>query len=181
MFAGKLSIPILDLVIISVITAIYTVLGGLKAVVVTETIQTVILILGAVLVTFFAIQALPDQGIHNLAQLKAAVKPDQLSMLQSHSSAGLPWYAVFLGYPILGIWYWCSDQTIVQLVLGSKTPRDAQLGPLFAGGLKILPVFIMVFPGLGGSPSRDDDCFILPSWIAEAIPWRLRDLPISMK
>ena len=79
---------ITSIVIISVITAIYTILGGLKAVVVTETIQTGILILGAVLVTVFAILALPDQGIHNLAQLKAAVKPDQLSMLQSHSPAG---------------------------------------------------------------------------------------------
>ena len=134
--------------IISVITAIYTVLGGLKAVVVTETIQTAILVLGAVAVTLFAIFALPDQGIHNLSELKAAVKPEQLSMLQADNSAGLAWYAVFLGYPILGIWYWCSDQTIVQRVLGAKTQSDAQTGPLFAGLLKILPVFIMVFPGV---------------------------------
>jgi SSS family solute:Na+ symporter len=134
--------------IISVVTAIYTVLGGLKAVVVTETIQTAILVLGAVAVTLFAIFALPDQGIHNLSQLKAAVKPEQLSMLQTDNSAGLAWYAVFLGYPILGIWYWCSDQTIVQRVLGAKTQSDAQIGPLFAGLLKILPVFIMVFPGV---------------------------------
>jgi SSS family solute:Na+ symporter len=139
-----------SIAIISVITAIYTVLGGLKAVVVTETIQTGILILGAVLVTVFAILALPDRGIHNLAQLKAAVKPDQLSMLQSHSPVGLSWYAVFLGYPILGVWYWCSDQTIVQRVLGARSQQDAQLGPLFAGALKILPVFIMVFPGVLG-------------------------------
>jgi SSS family solute:Na+ symporter len=136
--------------IISVVTAIYTVLGGLKAVVVTETIQTAILVLGAVAVTLFAIFALPDHGIHNLSQLKAAVKPDQLSMLQAENSAGLAWYAVFLGYPILGIWYWCSDQTIVQRVLGAKTQQDAQIGPLFAGLLKILPVFIMVFPGVIG-------------------------------
>ena len=139
-----------SIVIISVITAVYTILGGLKAVVVTETIQTGILILGAVLVTVFAILALPDQGIHNLAELKAAVKPDQLSMLQSESPVGLAWYAVFLGYPILGVWYWCSDQTIVQRVLGARSQQDAQLGPLFAGGLKILPVFIMVFPGVLG-------------------------------
>ena len=52
------------------------------------------------------------------------------------------------GYPILGIWYWCTDQTIVQRVLGAKTERDAQIGPLFAGFLKILPVFLMVFPGI---------------------------------
>ena len=58
------------------------------------------------------------------------------------------WLAILLGYPILGIWYWCSDQTIVQRVLGAKTERDAQLGPLFAGLLKILPVFFLVLPGV---------------------------------
>lgn len=139
-----------SIIIISVITAIYTVMGGLKAVVVTETIQAVILVLGAVAVTLFAIFALPDAGVHNLAELRQAVKPDQLSMIHTENSAGLAWYAVLLGYPILGIWYWCSDQTIVQRVLGAKTQKDAQLGPLFAGLLKILPVFIMVFPGVLG-------------------------------
>jgi SSS family solute:Na+ symporter len=139
-----------SIVIISVITAIYTVLGGLKAVVVTEAIQTVILLLGAVIVTLFAIFALPHVGIHNLAELKAAVKPGQLSMIHTDNSAGLAWYAVLLGYPILGIWYWCTDQTIVQRVLGSRTQGDAQRGPLFAGLLKILPVFVLVFPGVLG-------------------------------
>ncbi len=167
--------------IISVITAIYTVLGGLKAVVVTETIQTGILVLGAVAVTLFAIFALPDQGIHNLSQFKAAVKPDQLSMLQSKNSAGLAWYAVFLGYPILGIWYWCTDQTIVQRVLGAKTQRDAQIGPLFAGLLKILPVFIMVFPGvIGYILFKDiigtDSNQTLPVLISQLIPVGLKGL-----
>jgi len=167
--------------IISVITAIYTVLGGLKAVVVTETIQTAILVLGAVAVTLFAIFALPDQGIHNLSQLKAAVKPEQLSMLQTDNSAGLAWYAVFLGYPILGIWYWCSDQTIVQRVLGAKTQSDAQTGPLFAGLLKILPVFIMVFPGVMGYVLfKDiigaDSNQALPVLINQLIPTGLKGL-----
>lgn len=167
--------------IISVITAIYTVLGGLKAVVVTETIQTAILVLGAVAVTLFAIFALPDQGIHNLSQLKAAVKPEQLSMLQTDNSAGLAWYAVFLGYPILGIWYWCSDQTIVQRVLGAKTQSDAQTGPLFAGLLKILPVFIMVFPGvIGYVLFKDiigaDSNQALPVLINQLIPTGLKGL-----
>ena len=167
--------------IISVVTAIYTVLGGLKAVVVTETIQTAILVLGAVAVTLFAIFALPDQGIHNLSQLKAAVKPDQLSMLQAENSAGLAWYAVFLGYPILGIWYWCSDQTIVQRVLGAKTQQDAQIGPLFAGLLKIFPVFIMVFPGvIGFVLFKDligaDSNQTLPVLISQLIPTGLKGL-----
>jgi len=146
--------------LISIVTAAYTVMGGLKAVVVTETIQTVILLLGAVLLTAIAVFTLPEHGISSLSELKAVLKPGQLSMLHSKASidaispigvsSGLTWYAVFLGYPILGIWYWCTDQTIVQRVLGSKSQRDAQVGPLFAGLLKILPVFIIVLPGVIG-------------------------------
>ncbi len=170
-----------SILIISIITAIYTVLGGLKAVVVTETIQTVILVVGASAVTLFAIFALPDHGIHTFSQFKEAVRPDQLSMLQSQNSAGLSWYAVFLGYPILGIWYWCSDQTIVQRVLGAKTQRDAQLGPLFAGLLKIFPVFIMVLPGvLGYVLFKDiigtDSNQTLPVLINQLIPTGLKGL-----
>mgnify|MGYP005837833899 CR=1 FL=1 len=141
---------IISILIISIITAIYTVLGGLKAVVVTESIQTVILIAGAVVVTVFCLLALPAHGIASLGQLQAALRPQQLSMLHTNSQVGLNWYAVFLGYPVLGIWYWCTDQTIVQRVLGARTEADAQHGPLFAGLLKITPVFIMVLPGVLG-------------------------------
>lgn len=139
---------ITSILIVAIVVSIYTVLGGLRAVVITETFNTVFLLFGACVIAVFAILALPQRGIHTLAQFKAAVKPDQLSMLQTHSSAGLNWYAVFLGYPILGVWYWCTDQTIVQRVLGARTERDAQLGPLLAGFLKILPVFLLVFPGV---------------------------------
>jgi len=145
-----------SIVVISVVTTIYTVLGGLKAVVVTETIQSVILILGAVTLTGFSLYALSDIGINSLEAFKANLKPGQLNMLHTQESlkalgtgdTGLTWYACLLGYPVLGLWYWCSDQTIVQRVLGAKTQKDAQLGPVFAGFLKILPVFIMVLPGV---------------------------------
>src|SRR6266446_4002633 len=139
---------ITSILIVSVVVSIYTVLGGLKAVVVTETVNTAFLLVGACTITVLAILALPAHGIHTLADFRAAVKPNQLSVLQTHSSVGLNWYAVFLGYPILGVWYWCTDQTIVQRVLGAKTERDAQLGPLLAGFLKILPVFFLVLPGV---------------------------------
>lgn len=149
---------ITSILVISVITTIYTVIGGLKAVVITEAIQSVILIVGAIILTGFAIFALGDHGIHSLAELKANLKPGQLTMLHTKESlnalgdggfeSGLTWYACLLGYPILGLWYWCSDQTIVQRVLGAKTKSDAQLGPIFAGFLKLLPVFILVFPGV---------------------------------
>ena len=135
--------------LISIITSIYTVLGGLKSVVITETIQTVILILGASLMAIIGISALPDVGIHSYADLKEAVRPDQLKLLRSYeSSPKLPWYSIILGYPVIGIWYWCADQTIVQRVLGARSLKDAQSGPIFAGFIKILPVFIMVVPGI---------------------------------
>jgi len=137
-----------SIVIISTVVGIYTVLGGLRAVVITETVNTVILILGALLILAFSLAALPGHGIHSLEQFRAAAKPEQLSVLHTHDSAGLSWYAVLLGYPILGIWYWCTDQTIVQRVLGARSSEDAQLGPLFAGFLKILPVFLLVLPGV---------------------------------
>src|SRR6266853_1634978 len=137
-----------SILIVAVVVSIYTVLGGLRAVVVTETVNTGLLLVAAIIITVYALLALPAHGIHSIAEFRAAVKPNQLSVLQSHSSVGLNWYAVFLGYPILGVWYWCTDQTIVQRVLGAKTERDAQLGPLLAGFLKILPVFFLVLPGV---------------------------------
>ena len=137
-----------SVLIVSIVVSIYTVLGGLKAVVITETFNTGFLLLGACIITFFACRALPQHGITTLAQFTAATKPDQLHMLQWHSPVGLNWYAVFLGYPVLGVWYWCTDQTIVQRVLGARSERDSQLGPLFAGFLKILPVFFLVLPGV---------------------------------
>ena len=149
-----------SIVIISLITAIYTVIGGLKAVMVTESVQTIILISGAILLTVFGILALPEHGITSLETFKSAVKDGQMNMLHSAGSikalspeganSGLTWYACFLGYPVLGIWYWCTDQTHVQRVLSARTMDDAQKGPLFAGVLKILPVFILILPGVIG-------------------------------
>ena len=171
---------IYSITLISVVTAVYTVMGGLRAVVVTETIQTFILLIGALSVTVAAFMALPSVGIHSLAELKAAVKPDQVNMLHSFRNAqgGLNEYSAYsmiLGYPILGIWYWCTDQTIVQRVLGAKTQRDAQLGPLFAGFLKLLPVFFMVLPGvLGYVLFKDiigaDNDLTLPVMIQQLLP-----------
>ena len=150
-FQQFFGIPVqISILIVAAIVSVYTILGGLKAVMVTETVNTAILLMGVCIVTIFAILALPAHGIHTLAAFRAAVKPDQLSVIHSHSAVGLNWYAIFLGYPVLGVWYWCTDQTIVQRVLGAKTERDAQLGPLFAGFLKILPMFLLILPGVIG-------------------------------
>lgn len=136
------------ILVICGLTAIYTVVGGLAAVVITEAVQTVVLVLGAVTITAFALikvggwEALVDS-------LSRTNELGKLSMLRPDSiEKELPWYAIFLGYPVLGIWYWCADQTIVQRVLGAKDMNHARIGPLFCAGIKILPVFIFVLPGL---------------------------------
>ncbi len=172
---------LVSILIISLMTLLYTAVGGLRAVVVTETIQSGILVLGAITVTLCALWALPEHGIHTFAEFKSALRPGQLNMIHTDNSAGLAWYAVLLGYPVLGIWYWCTDQTIVQRVLGAKSERDAQLGPLFAGYLKILPVFFMVFPGVVGyvlfkDVIGSDSNQTLPVLINELVPTGLRGL-----
>jgi len=138
----------LSVIVISVITAIYTIIGGLKAVVVTESIQTVILITGAIIISVAAYHRM--NGWQPMLQvLQATHTTDKLSMLRPAGDiSGMPWYSVFLGYPVLGIWYWCADQTIVQRVLGAENENHARVGPLFCGFIKILPVFIFVLPGL---------------------------------
>jgi len=137
-----------SVIVICIITAIYTIIGGLKAVVVTESIQTVVLLTGAITISYAAFHRMG--GWEPMADvLKNHNAINKLSMLRpSGDSSGMPWYAVFLGYPVLGIWYWCADQTIVQRVLGAKDESNARLGPLFCGFIKILPVFIFVLPGL---------------------------------
>jgi SSS family solute:Na+ symporter len=147
---------------LGLLTGIYTMLGGLLAVVWTESIQTVLLLVGAVVVTFVGYVKIG--GWAELAHT-LATKPHPLAGVPGskitwgtgnflnmargpHDPSGVPWYSVLLGYPVLGIWYWCCDQTIVQRVLAAKDEKNARLGPLFCAFLKILPVFIFVLPGV---------------------------------
>lgn len=159
-----------SIAIISAITLTYYVMGGLKAVVITQAIQTGFLLFGATMITVLGVIKLGDAGILTFADLKEAIRPGALDMLHSNESierttqqisneftsrgfnpvgnSGLTWFACLLGYPVLGLWYWCSDQTIVQQVLAAKTRNDAQKGPILAAFLKFLTPFIMVFPGI---------------------------------
>ena len=141
---GLFGIPVMtSIIVVALLTGIYTIIGGLKAVVITESIQTVILITGAVVIT---IVGFIKVGGWN--GLQASVEPVKLTVLRSaEDPSGLSWYSVLLGYPIIGLWYWCADQTIVQRVLGAKDVNHARVGPLFAGFIKILPIFIFVLPG----------------------------------
>jgi len=196
-FESFLGVPMVwTIVVLSLFTVTYTALGGLKAVVMTENIQVCLLLGGATLVTVLGIKALPNFGVHDVATFKAAVAPGQLHMLQpiineqGHLN-GFSWLSVLLGYPILGIWYWCADQTHVQRVLGARSLKDGQNGALFAGFLKITPVFLMVLPGVVGYvlwqkgafqlgnvalSGKPDYNTMLPSLINYLIPVGLRGL-----
>jgi SSS family solute:Na+ symporter len=155
-FETLLGVPMFaTIIVLSLFTVTYAALGGLKAVVMTESIQVVLLLGGATLITIMGLRALPGVGVHDLAGFRQVVAPGQLHMLQPiidvHGHLNeFSWLAVLLGYPVLGIWYWCADQTHVQRVLGAHTLKDGQNGALFAGFLKLSPVFLMVFPGVIG-------------------------------
>ena len=127
------------------------------AVVLTESVQTIVLLIGACCITFMGYQAVGGwEALQGTIAEIAAESPEaaekvgnHLSVWRPHGDASdLPWYSVLLGYPVLGLWYWCADQTIVQRVLGAKDENHARVGPLFAGFIKILPVFIFVLPGV---------------------------------
>ncbi len=137
-----------SIIVIALLTGLYTIIGGLRAVVVTESIQTVVLVTGATIITIAAWNKMGGWQPMTAA-LQENNSLDKLSMIRPlGDNSGMSWLAVFLGYPVLGIWYWCADQTIVQRVLGAKDENHARSGALFCGFIKILPVFIFVLPGL---------------------------------
>lgn len=143
-----------SVVVMAGVAALYTILGGLRAVMITNVLQVIILLAGAFTLTYLGWQALAEKGITSYAQLKQAVSPGiSPTVLQSIAKPdgtlnAYSWLCVLVGYPILGIWYWCTDQTIVQNVLAAKTEKDGRDGAIFGGFLKILPVFVMVLPGV---------------------------------
>ncbi len=196
-FESFLGVPMIaTIIVLSLFTVTYASLGGLKAVVMTENIQVVLLLSGAILVTVLGMRALPGAGVHSIQAFRDSAAPGQLHMLQPIiDSEGhfneFSWLAVLLGYPILGIWYWCADQTHVQRVLGAHSLKDGQNGALFAGFLKITPVFLMVFPGIIGyvlwrkgsiylpnvaGTTHTDYNAMLPTLIKYLIPVGLRGL-----
>jgi solute:Na+ symporter, SSS family len=143
-------------IVIVLITGLYTVLGGLSAVIYADLVQTVILIGGSLLLTLIG---LDRAGGWNA--LVAGTPQDFWSMFKPMSDPDFPWTGIVFGAPILGIWYWCTDQYIVQRVLSARNLDNARAGTILAGFLKILPVFLLVLPGVialklsGGTVSGD--------------------------
>lgn len=129
--------------IIVVATGVYTIFGGLKAVLYTDMIQMFVLIGGSIAVTVFGLQALGGWG-----ELQATVGEGYFDMWQPMNHPDFPWTGILFGAPILGIWYWCTDQYIVQRVLSARNIEQARKGTIFGGFLKMLPLFLFVVPGI---------------------------------
>jgi SSS family solute:Na+ symporter len=151
-------------ILVIVFTGIYTILGGLRAVAYTETIQTIVLVLGSVLVTVFGLKALggwealrsiAGSDMFNLwkplvpAGLEGTWEPvKEAGRMAWYFNDNYPWLGMLFCAPIIGLWYWCTDQYIVQRALGARDEREARRGSITASFFKLLPVFIFIIPGI---------------------------------
>lgn len=143
----QLVMPGLDLttsiILLALVTGLYTMAGGLKAVVFTDMIQGILLTLGSLLVT-----VLLFREIDSWEAVTHAVNPEHLKLIQPAGDDFMPWPALLISLPILSFYFWCSNQHIVQRVLGAKSINDGRKGALFAGMLKLPVLFIMILPGV---------------------------------
>ena len=130
-------------IVLLVATGIYTIAGGLAAVIYTDLVQTIILLLGALALTLIGLDR-----VGGFAGLRTAIPDSYFHMFRPMSDNEFPWTGIVFGAPILGLWYWCTDQVIVQRVLSARDEGHAKAGTIFAGFLKVLPVFLLVVPGL---------------------------------
>lgn len=173
------------------LTGIYTVLGGLRAVVYTEVLQTGLLLLGSLFITIFGLDLLGGWG-----ELRAVVAqdPGRFALWRPLSDPEFPWLGVLIASPIIGIWYWCTDQYIIQRTLSAKSLADARRGAIWGGFLKVWPVFIFLIPGmigyalytkglLGLPPGPEGEGvmgdMVFPMMVSELLPVGLRGLVVG--
>ncbi len=167
--------------IVVIATGIYTVLGGLRAVLYTDMLQMFVLIGGAVAVTFVGLLKLGGWEA-----LYDTVPSSFFNMWQPVTDPNFPWTGIAFGAPILGVWYWCTDQFIVQRVLSARGIDQARRGTIFAGFLKLTPVFIFVIPGViayalsqQGMLELAEPDQALPTLIGVLLPMGLRGLVVA--
>lgn len=135
------------------ITAIYTILGGMKSVLYTSVLQTPILLLGSAIILYLGFDAL---GGWDQMMVACDVKPSyegassesMIHLMRSNDDPQFPWLGALIGSAIIGFWYWCTDQFIVQRVLSGKDEKQARRGTIFGAYLKLLPVFLFLIPGM---------------------------------
>lgn len=156
--------------------------GGLRAVMVCDSLQSMIMIVGAALLVAFAAVHIPSWEA--LVTVQTGDLDQELTWKLFHpGDSANPWYAFVLGYPILSIWFWCSDQTIVQKALGAKSLAHAQGGTLLCGFLKILPPFIFLLPGIIAAvllPGISDDKEVFLRMVDTFLPAGLVGLIVTV-
>jgi len=130
-------------VIIVVIALSYSMNGGLDAIVHTGVIQSVVLLAVSLMILFL--------GLHRVGGIETLLRetpPDYWSIFRPTNDATYPWHAVLLGYPVIGIWFWCTEQSVVQRTLAAKSILHGQLGAWLVAVLKIFMPFIFILPGI---------------------------------
>lgn len=185
LFAGALvvsmvfpGIPLWQIItVLALIAGSYTVLGGLAAVMYTDTIQAVLLLIGAVVISVIAFDK-----VGSWEAVTAAVDPAKLSLIRPLDDPNLPWLGLVTGVSLLGFYFWCTNQFMVQRVLSAKSVEHGQLGSLFAGALKLPVLFIMVLPGtfailLYPDLSRPD--LVYPTLMFDLLPTGLLGLVLA--
>ncbi|HEX3034508.1 MAG TPA: sodium:solute symporter [Thermodesulfobacteriota bacterium] len=166
-------------VAIILITGLYTIVGGLGAVIYTELVQTFVLIAGSLLLVFLGLNE-----VGGWSALEARAPEGFFSVWKPMDHPEFPWTGIIFGAPILGIWYWCTDQYIVQRVLSARGESEANTGSILAGYLKILPPFLFVVPGIiaavlyEGIAGKTSDS-ALPMLATELLPVGLRGFLVA--
>lgn len=170
-------------IIVAVIAAIYTAFGGLKAVVYTDAIQAIILIVGCSIMTLILFKEFDYTWANVLdAATKAGKDANHFSVVRPLDDEALPWPGLLIGVPFLGFWYWSTNQFIVQRVLGSKNITHARWGVMLAGFLKIIPLFLMVIPGamaISLYPNIENGDAVFPVLMQEVLPVGLFGLVLA--
>nr|MDJ0712554.1 sodium:solute symporter [Woeseiaceae bacterium] len=155
--------------VLAVIAGFYTAFGGLKAVVYTDTLQAIILLLGCGLLTYMLFAELD----FSWATVNAGVPDGHLSVIKPLDDPTLPWLGTLIGVPLLGFWYWVTNQYVTQRVLAARSVDHARWGAILGGFLKLVPLFLMVLPGamaISVLPGIDNPDKVFPTLITEILP-----------
>lgn len=133
------------------LTAVYTVIGGMKSVLYTSVLQTPILLLGSIIIVVLGLRAVG--GWDEMMAATSAVKVNEYgdtmtNLIRNNNDPNFPWLGVLIGSSVIGFWYWCTDQFIVQRVLSGKNETEARRGAIFGAYLKLTPVFLFLIPGM---------------------------------
>jgi len=133
------------------ITAIYTVIGGMKSVLYTSVLQTPILLLGSIIILVLGLRAVG--GWDEMMRIAGSVEINEYgdkmtNLIRSNRDQDFPWLGVLIGSSVIGFWYWCTDQFIVQRVLSGRDETQARRGTIFGAYLKLTPVFLFLIPGM---------------------------------